>query len=149
MSILIITDNPRSNGVWPAWFRSEGYEVDSQDIHNSGIVMYPFARPSVILMHVTELPLEQALAAVRMFRKCHPSSHVIAVTPEFGVNGAFREAGATVHLSEPVDHALVFRMVEMLSRRKGTRHAKRPAVPRIRHATPHTWENKPLAQPAE
>lgn len=149
MSLLIVTDSLRGDGVWPAWLRAEGYEVVCQNLSMGGLVLNPYARFPVILMHLSASPIEQALAAVRIFHTCHADAHIIAVTLGNTDNQAFTEAGATVALSEPVDPALVFKMVDLLSRRtQQTPATKTRSIPRRQSKRP-LWEKASLAQRAD
>jgi DNA-binding response OmpR family regulator len=149
MNILVVTDNLRGNRVWPTWFRSEGYDVACQDLRGPGLVLYPYAHFPVILMHLAASPIEQGLAAVRMFHTCHADSYIVAVIDESTDKQAFTEAGATVTLSEPTDHTLVFKMVDLLSRRVEQRPVKKVSLTTAQQHAPHLWEETHLAQPAE
>ncbi len=132
MSLLVVTDNLRGRRNWPTWFRDEGYEVVSQDIGSGGLVLDPFAGYPVVFLHFTSLPTEQALAAVRMFHACYAGARVVVIADRAAECRAFHEAGAAVHLTEPVDYSLVFKVVEMLSLWVQTKQAAR--TPELRLA---------------
>jgi DNA-binding response OmpR family regulator len=149
MSILIVADDRRGEKLWSPWFRSDGYEVALQDLREGGIIMNPYVCPAVILIHLVDSQIERALAVVRMFHACHPSAHIIAVTNGQASDRVFREAGAKVHLLEPVNHALVFRMVKLLSRRTEPKRSEHAPPQRIRHKTPTRGKEMPLARPVE
>jgi hypothetical protein len=138
MSLLVVTDNLRGRRNWPVWFRDEGYEVVCQDIGTGGLVLDPYAGYPVIFLHFTSLPTEQALSAVRMFHTCYAGARIVVIADRAAECRAFQEAGATVHLTEPVDYSLVFKVVEMLSLWVQTKRAARQPVLRLAASAAHS-----------
>ncbi|HOF38842.1 MAG TPA: hypothetical protein PLD73_02125 [Candidatus Hydrogenedentes bacterium] len=129
MSLLVVTDTRRGRREWPVRFRGKGYQVESQEIGNGGLVLDPYAGYAVILFHFTNLPAAQALAAVRMFHTCYAGARIVVIADLAAQCRAFQEAGATVHLAEPVEPSLVFTVVEMLTLWvQAKRAARKPAL---------------------
>lgn len=136
MSLLVVTDTRRGRRDWPVRFRGKGYQVESQEIGNGGLVLNPHAEYAVIVLHFTHLPAEQALAAVRLFHTCYAGARIVVIAEPAGQCHAFQEAGATVHLAEPVEPSLVLTAVEMLTLWvKAKRAARKPARRLMAHAT--------------
>ena len=87
---------------------------------------------------IGRVPTEQALSAVRMFHTCYAGARIVVIADRAAECRAFQEAGATVHLTEPVDYSLVFKVVEMLSLWVQTKRAARQPVLRLAASAAHS-----------
>jgi CheY-like chemotaxis protein len=103
-SVLVIEDHPATLKLMRLLMMGAGYEVKTAISAEQALYVLLEFQPSVILLDL-ELPTMSGMGLARLLRAAHVLDHtrLIAVSAEWELENAARDAGCHEYLPKPVD----------------------------------------------